>query len=138
MKTVAVNGIGGIWCDTLKILLEESELSVVAVNDLIAPEILIYFLKYDTVYDRYEQDVAIQGEDLAVGDKIIKLCSKKNPSELTWSKLGVDTVFECIGVFRKQKDLKKINNPSMLKHCRKIVFLERFRGEDMIDFDLRM
>ena len=61
MAKVAMNGLGRIGRATLKIILEGSDLELVAVNDLISAENLAYLLRYDTVYGRY--DKAVQSGD---------------------------------------------------------------------------
>ena len=54
---VAINGLGRIGRATLKIVLDEPELELVAINDIAPPENLAYLLKYDTGYGRYDKTV---------------------------------------------------------------------------------
>jgi len=64
-------------------------------------------LKYDTVYGRYDKSVEHTNEELIVDRKKIQFTSEKDPAQLPWNDLDVDIVFECTGVFRHTKDLKK-------------------------------
>lgn len=106
-KRVAINGLGRIGRATLKLALEESRLELVAVNDIAAPENLAYLLKYDTVYGRYEKPVASHDGSISIDGKDYRVLSEKMPENLPWKDLDVDLVFECTGIFRKQKDLEK-------------------------------
>jgi glyceraldehyde 3-phosphate dehydrogenase len=104
---VAINGLGRIGRAALKIILDTPQLELVAVNDIVPAENIVYLLKYDTVYGRYEKAVEADGENLVIGGKALYYYHEKDPSRLPWSKLGVDIVLECTGVFTKKEDLEK-------------------------------
>jgi glyceraldehyde 3-phosphate dehydrogenase len=104
---VAINGLGRIGRAALKIILDTPQLELVAVNDIVPAENIIYLLKYDTVYGRYEKTVESDGENLVIADRAIRYFNEKDPARLPWSSLGVDIVLECTGVFTKRKDLEK-------------------------------
>ena len=107
MAKVAINGMGRIGRAALKIILDQTNLEVVAVNDLMDPENLVYLLKFDTVYGRYHRNVAMQGGNLVVDGKIIKLMSVKDPAQLPWKELGIDLVIESTGIFTNTEGLQK-------------------------------
>ncbi|MGC8837515.1 MAG: type I glyceraldehyde-3-phosphate dehydrogenase [Anaerolineae bacterium] len=107
MAKVAINGLGRIGRATLKIVLDTPELDLVAVNDIAPVDNLAYLLKYDTVYGRYEKPVEVEGGDLVVSGKRIKVFGQKDPLQLPWGTLGIDIVFECTGVFTQKEDLEK-------------------------------
>ena len=104
---VAINGLGRIGRAALKIVMDTPQLELVAVNDIVSIENIVYLLKYDTVYGRYEKTVEQDGEFLVIGGKALRHFSEKDPSRLPWSSLGVDIVLECTGVFTKREDLEK-------------------------------
>ncbi len=104
---VAINGLGRIGRAALKVIMEKDELDLVAVNDLVPVENLAYLLRYDTVYGRYEKEVKIQDGNLVVGGKEIKVSVEKDPANLPWKELGVETVFECTGIFTGRDDISK-------------------------------
>ncbi len=100
MSKVAINGMGRIGRAAFKIILEQPELELVAVNDLMALDNLVYLLNYDTVYGRYQHRVAAAGEALKVAGKTIKFLSVNGTRPNCPGKaLGVDIVFECTGLF---------------------------------------
>jgi glyceraldehyde 3-phosphate dehydrogenase len=107
MAKVAINGLGRIGRAALKIALDTPELELVAANDIASPENLAYLLKYDTVYGRYEQLVASGEDSLIIAGKKYRLFREKDPARLPWSKLGIDIVLECTGVFTRREDLAK-------------------------------
>ena len=104
---VGINGLGRIGRATLKILLDEDDFEVIAINDLAPEENLAYLLKFDTVYGRYEKPVEPRERSLSIGGKAYRLLGEKDPSALPWGDLGVDLVFECTGVFRHGEELQK-------------------------------
>jgi glyceraldehyde 3-phosphate dehydrogenase len=107
MARVAINGLGRIGRAALKIILETPELELVALNDIVPADNIVYLLKYDTVYGRYEKTVATDGDSLTIAGKKFGLYKEKDPTQLPWGKLNVDIVFECTGVFTKGEDLAK-------------------------------
>ena len=104
---VAINGLGRIGRAALKIILDTPQLELVAVNDIVPAENIVYLLKYDTVYGRYEKTVETDGENLIIAGKTFGYSQENDPARLPWSSLGVDVVLECTGVFTKREDLEK-------------------------------
>ena len=107
MAKVAINGLGRIGRAAFKIVLDTPELELVAVNDLIPTENLVYLLKYDTVYGRYQKQIRTEGESIVVEGKEYIVLHEKDPAQLPWGSLEVDIVLECTGVFTKREDMKK-------------------------------
>jgi glyceraldehyde 3-phosphate dehydrogenase len=107
MAKVAINGLGRIGRAAFKIILDTPALELVAVNDLIPIDNLVYLLKYDTVYGKYEKRVTGDDNNLIVDGKRYPVFSEKDPAQLPWGKLGIDIVLECTGVFTKMEDLQK-------------------------------
>ncbi len=107
MAKIAINGLGRIGRAALKIVLNTPELDLVAVNDLAPVENVVYMLKYDTVYGRYEKTVEKDGANLIIAGKKILFLNEKDPAKLPWGKLGVDIVLECTGVFTKKDEMSR-------------------------------
>jgi len=104
---VAINGLGRIGRATLKLVLDTPELELVAVNDIGTLENMVYLIRYDTVYRRYDKSVKTDPETLIVGGTRILYLSERDPARLPWSELGVELVFECTGLFSKREDAGK-------------------------------
>ena len=97
---VAINGFGRIGRLVFRIIEEESDMEVVAINDLTNAEDLAYLLKYDTNHRNYKIDEISNDEDeIIIKGKKIKVYSEKDPVNLPWKELGIDLVFECTGLF---------------------------------------
>lgn len=107
MKRIAINGFGRVGRAALKIIMETPEMEVVAVNDLLSIENAAYLFKYDSVYGIYQKPVVESNGHLQIGDEKIKYLSVKEPSELPWKDLNVDTVIESTGIFTKREDAEK-------------------------------
>ncbi len=100
MKKVAINGFGRIGRLTFRELLKKSDLEVVAINDLTDAKTLAHLFKYDTSQGRFNGEVSHDGDDkLIVNGKTYQLYAERDPLNLPWSKLGVDVVAECTGIF---------------------------------------
>ena len=108
MIKVAINGFGRIGRLVFRLMEEDSNFEVVAINDITEPEQLAYLLKYDTSHKNYRVDEITYGEDyIQVGDHKIKICKELDPINLPWKELEIDEVFECTGKFVKYEDAHK-------------------------------
>ncbi|GAA0480069.1 type I glyceraldehyde-3-phosphate dehydrogenase [Alkalibacterium indicireducens] len=97
---VAINGFGRIGRLALRRVLEmDTELEVVAINDLTDNKDLAYLLKYDTAQGRFPHEVSVKDDALVVGGKDIKVFAEKDASQLPWGDLGIDIVLECTGFY---------------------------------------
>jgi glyceraldehyde 3-phosphate dehydrogenase len=75
-----------------------TDIEIVAVNDLTDNRTLAHLLKYDSVLGRFPHDVSVDGEDIVVGNKVIKAWSiTDGPTAVPWAELGVDVVVEATG-----------------------------------------
>ncbi|WP_431955186.1 type I glyceraldehyde-3-phosphate dehydrogenase [Actinacidiphila sp. bgisy167] len=100
MTRIAVNGFGRIGRNTLRALIERgSDLEVVAVNDLTAPESLAHLLRFDSSLGRLGRSVEVDGSDLVVDGRRITVLAEREPAALPWAELGVDIVLESTGRF---------------------------------------
>lgn len=107
MKRVAINGLGRIGRATLKVLIESPDLELVAVNDLIPSEEIVYLLKYDSVYGHYDKKLGHKENEISVGGKTIRKFQEKDPGQLPWKDNNIDIVFECSGLFTEKEDMQK-------------------------------
>ncbi len=102
---VGINGFGRIGRHVFKIAMENSDMEVVAINDLTDAKTLAHLLKYDSVYGRYAKPVKAEGDAIVVDGKKIQITAIKDPKQLPWKELGVDIVIESTGVFRKKEQV---------------------------------
>lgn len=111
MIKVAINGFGRIGRLCFRLMEENEEFEVVAINDLTDAEQLAYLLKYDTNHRNYRIDeITSDGEYIVIGDRRVKVYSEKDPAMLPWKDLDIDVVFECTGLFTsEEKAMAHIN-----------------------------
>jgi len=97
---VGINGFGRIGRMAFRAIAKEfKDMEVVAINDLLEPDYQAYMLKYDSVHGRFDGDVAVDGGNLVVDGKTIRITAERNPADLKWDEVGVDVVLECTGFF---------------------------------------
>ena len=108
MKTkVAINGFGRIGRLALRNLHNSDKVEVVAINDLTDTATLAHLLKYDSAHRQFMADIAHTENSISVNGQEIKIFAERDPENLPWKDLGVDTVLECTGVFRDEKGMGK-------------------------------
>ena len=99
---VGINGYGRIGRNVLRALYEagrQKEISIVAVNDLGDAETHAYLTRHDTVHGRFRGEVRVDGDYMVIDGDKIRVLAERDPAKLPWGELGVDTVFECTGLF---------------------------------------
>ena len=101
---VAINGFGRIGRCFLKKAIEEPELEIVAINDLGKLEDMVYLLKYDSVYRRWNKSVEIKNRGLVIEEKEIKFLQERDPKKLPWKELEIDVAVESTGIFTAFED----------------------------------
>lgn len=100
MIKVAINGFGRIGRLVFRIMEEDPDFNVVAINDLTDPEQLAYLLKYDTSHRKYlENDITYDEENIIVKGRKIRIYKEMDPSNLPWKELEIDAIYECTGKF---------------------------------------
>lgn len=97
---VGINGFGRIGRMAFRAISKDfPDLEVVAINDLLEPDYLAYMLKYDSVHGNFKGDIKVDGHNLVVNGKKIRLTAEKDPVNLKWNEVGADLVIECTGFF---------------------------------------
>ncbi|MBO5142503.1 MAG: type I glyceraldehyde-3-phosphate dehydrogenase [Clostridia bacterium] len=95
-----INGFGRIGSLAFSASLEKEDIEIVAINDpFIAVDYMAYMIKHDTVHGQFNGTVEVDGEDLVVNGKRIKVFNEKDPAQVKWAEVGVEYVLECSGVF---------------------------------------
>jgi glyceraldehyde 3-phosphate dehydrogenase len=103
---VAINGFGRIGRSVYRILHENDDINVVAINDLFDHHALAYMLQYDTIMRVFPEKVAIDNGNLVTSKDRVKMVSERDPKSLPWGNLDIDVVVEATGVFRNREQLE--------------------------------
>ena len=85
----------------------QSDIEIVAVNDLTDSATLAHLLKYDTMYGTLDMDIRAAGDTIQADGNAIKVLAQRDPATLPWRDLGVDIVIESTGHFTKAEDARK-------------------------------
>ena len=97
---VGINGFGRIGRMVFRAVAKDfKDIEIVAINDLLDPEYLAYMLKYDSVHGRFNGDIKVDGGNMIVDGKKIRLTAERDPANLKWNEVGADIVIDCTGFF---------------------------------------
>ena len=125
---IGINGFGRIGRQTLKAIIERTPgLEVVAINDLVAPEMNALLFKYDSTYGAYAGTVEHKGDLLIVDGHEIRVFAEKDPARLPWRDLGVDIVLESTGVLKTADKARAHLDAG----ARKVLISAPAKGEDI-------
>lgn len=97
---IGINGFGRIGRLVLRESFERNDVEIVAINDLMEIDLLAYLLKYDSVHGTFKKDISVDGNNLIIDGKKIRVTAEKDPSLLKWDEVGVEVVADCSGVFK--------------------------------------
>jgi glyceraldehyde 3-phosphate dehydrogenase len=105
---VGINGFGRIGRMVFRAAVQNfSDIEVVGINDLLEPDYLAYMLKYDSVHGRFKGEVSVDGNNLIVNGRKIRLTQERDPSALKWNEVGADIVIEATGLFLDKVSAEK-------------------------------
>ncbi len=106
---VGINGFGRIGRNVLRSAVQNfgNDIEVVAINDLLEPDYLAYMLQYDSVHGRFKGDVKVEGNDIVVNGKKIRLTRERDPANLKWDEVGAEVVIESTGLFLDKATAQK-------------------------------
>ena len=105
---VGINGFGRIGRMAFRAIAKDfPEIEVVGINDLLDADYLAYMLKYDSVHGNFDGKISVEGNNLIVNGKKIRLTAERDPANLAWDKIGADLVIECTGFFLTEETCQK-------------------------------
>src|SRR3954463_3766587 len=126
---VGINGYGRIGRNILRALFEAKrtgEIEIVAINDLGDAKTNAHLTQYDTAHGKFRGEVKVDGDSMVVDGHRIKVLAQRDPTQLPWGDLGVDTVLECTGLFTS-----KAKAGAHLKGGAKRVIISAPGGDDV-------
>ncbi len=125
---VGINGFGRIGRQVLKALIERyPDIEIAAINDITDIQTNVHLLKYDSNYGRFPGEVKVDGNDMIVNSRRIKVLVEKDPANLPWKDLGVDLVVESTGIFT---DAEKAS-AHIKAGAKKVIITAPAKGEDI-------
>ena len=109
MIKLGINGFGRIGRMVFRAAVENfaNDIEVVGINDLLDPEYLAYKLKYDSVHGQFQGDIKVEGGNLVVNGKCIRVTAEMDPANLKWNEVGAEIVVESTGFFLTDETARK-------------------------------
>ncbi|MGL4981801.1 MAG: type I glyceraldehyde-3-phosphate dehydrogenase [Treponemataceae bacterium] len=109
MVKVGINGFGRIGRMVFRAAIENhsKEIEIVGINDLLDPDYLVYMLKYDSVHGRFQGDIKLDGNNMVINGKKIRLTAERDAANLKWNEVGADIVVESTGLFLDDAGARK-------------------------------
>ena len=105
---LGINGFGRIGRNVFRSAIQSfDDIEIVGINDLLEPDYLAYMLQYDSVHGRFQGDLKVEGNNLIVNGKKIRLTQERDPANLKWDEVGVDVVIESTGLFLTKETAQK-------------------------------
>ena len=101
---IGINGFGRIGRMVVREAAKNSNVEIVAINDLVPSNNLAYLLKYDSTHGRFNGEVVAGRNSIGINGKNIECLSEKNPANLPWSDLNIDYVIESTGLFTDREN----------------------------------
>lgn len=98
---VGINGFGRVGQMVFRAIAADfaDDFEVVGINDLLDNDYLAYMLKYDSVQGNFPGDIRLDGDDMIVNGRSVRMTAERNPADLDWSEVDVELVLECTGRF---------------------------------------
>ncbi len=131
-KKVAINGFGRIGRLTLRSLLQNNDVEVVAINDLTDNATLAHLFKYDSAQGTFPGTVEHDDNSITIAGHKMAAFAERDPKALPWKDLEVDVVLECTGVFRT----KEKAGFHIQAGCKRVIISAPAKGGDVPTFVL--
>ncbi|MAN24678.1 MAG: type I glyceraldehyde-3-phosphate dehydrogenase [Gemmatimonadetes bacterium] len=124
---VGINGFGRIGRLVFRAACEQGGIEVKAINDLTDAQTLAHLLKFDSTHGRFNGEVGVDGDDLIVNGKRIRIIAERDPAKLPWGNMGADLVLESTGLFSERAQAEA----HIQAGAKKVVISQPAKGEDL-------
>jgi glyceraldehyde 3-phosphate dehydrogenase len=96
---LGINGFGRIGRQVARIAMDREDFVLKHINSPMSPEYMKYLLEHDTVHGRFDGSVGLTEGGLKINGIDVTLSSTRDPTEIPWTKAGVEYVCESTGAF---------------------------------------
>ena len=96
---VGINGFGRIGRNVFRASQGNKDIEIVAINDLTDAKTLAHLLKWDSIFGEFPHDIKVGDRKIIVDGKEITVAAKKDPAELLWKDLKVETSLSSLLAF---------------------------------------
>jgi len=127
VRAVHEQQTGGTVGEFVRRMSHLKDIEIVGVNDLTAPEMSAYLLRYDSTLGRFAGTVEVDGDALVVDGTRIPVYAERDPGNVPWGDLGADIVVESTGIFTKAPDAGK----HLASGAKKVIISAPAKDEDI-------
>jgi len=113
-----INGFGRIGRLVARIMIDDPNSNLIAINTGADANYMAYQFKYDTVHGRWKGSLEVDGDDMIINGKRVKTTHSRSPNDIPWKALGVEYLCESTGVFLTSESAK----PHVDAGVKKVIF----------------
>ena len=117
MIKVSLAGFGRIGRDVLRQTINRNDIQIVSISDTADKANLIYLLKYDSIYGRFEKEVVETENGISIDGTEIIFNKWKNAEESDWSSLDTDVLILATGKSQTKDEV----DLHLSKGCKKVI-----------------
>lgn len=129
---VGINGFGRIGRHVLRIGLQRPDLEFVAINDITDAKTLAHLFKYDSVFGPFKGEIEVDGNDIIINGKAMRVYSERDPKQIPWGEVGAEIVAESTGIFRTREQV----SAHLGETVKKVIITAPAKGK--VDFSVVM
>ncbi len=129
---IGINGFGRIGRHVLRIGLLRPDLEFVAINDITDAKTLAHLFKYDSVFGPFKGEIEVDGNDIIINGKALKVYSERDPKQIPWGEVGAEIVAESTGIFRTREQV----SAHLGETVKKVIITAPAKGK--VDFSVVM
>ncbi len=129
---IGINGFGRIGRHVLRIGLQRPDLEFVAINDITDAKTLAHLFKYDSVFGPFKGEIEVDGNDIIINGKAMRVYSERDPKQIPWGEVGAEIVAESTGIFRTREQV----SAHLGETVKKVIITAPAKGK--VDFSVVM
>lgn len=129
---IGINGFGRIGRHVLRIGLLRPDLEFVAINDIADAKTLAHLFKYDSVFGPFKGEIEVDGNDIIINGKAVRVYSERDPKQIPWGEVGAEIVAESTGIFRTREQV----SAHLGETVKKVIITAPAKGK--VDFSVVM
>ncbi len=114
---IAINGFGRIGRNLFRLLLNDSDIEVIAINDIADNKTMSHLIKYDSIHGVLPFECSFDEKSILIDRKPYLFFHEKNISNLDWKSLNIDFVVESTGKYKKFEEI----NQHIISGAKKVI-----------------
>ena len=96
---IGINGFGRIGRLVLRAAIKSNNIDIVAINDIVDIDYILYMLKYDSTHGKFFKEVRIEKKFLIIDSHKIRVTAERNIEDISWGEVEAEYIVESTGLF---------------------------------------